>query len=185
MEDPPAHHRRSIRLPGYDYTQAGSYFITIVTHHRECIFGEVMAGEMRLSRLGEIAEEEWFRTPVLRPYVVVHPEGFVVMPNHVHGILWIVELDDDPGRGAASLRPYSGEILKPTNVIPGSLGAIIRGYKSAVTNRINKLRYTPGTHIWQRNYYEHILRNSADLEAIASYIRANPVAWTHDREYPL
>jgi putative transposase len=99
--DPRKHHRRSIRLKGYDYTQAGAYFVTIVTHDRECLFGEVVDGVMRLNAFGEIVREEWFRTAVVRPYVMLAPDEFVVMPNHIHGIIWITG-----GRGDPVGRPY-------------------------------------------------------------------------------
>ena len=89
--DPQRHHRRSIRLPGYDYTQPGAYFITIVTHERACLFGEVVDGKMELNAFGEIVREEWFQTAVVRPYVRLDERDFVVMPNHVHGIVWIVD----------------------------------------------------------------------------------------------
>jgi putative transposase len=87
--DPHKHHRRSIRLPGYDYTQPGAYFVTFVAHDRECLFGDVVDGVMRLNAFGEIVRDEWFRTAVVRPYVMLDPDEFVVMPNHVHGIIWI------------------------------------------------------------------------------------------------
>ncbi|HQM13590.1 MAG TPA: transposase, partial [Anaerolineae bacterium] len=94
--DPTRHHRRSIRLEGYDYTQPGAYFITLCTQNREYLFGAVVEGEMRLNEWGEIAREEWFTTARLRPYVRLDEREFVVMPNHVHGIIWIVD-DDDAG----------------------------------------------------------------------------------------
>lgn len=89
--DPHRHHCRSIRLPGYDYTQAGAYSVTLVTRGRERLFGEIVGGEMRSAIQGEIARQEWFRTAVVRPYVVLHADEFVVMPNHVHRIIWIVD----------------------------------------------------------------------------------------------
>lgn len=88
--DPNRHHRRSIRLKGYDYTQPGAYFITICTHERAHLFGAVVEGEMRLNEWGEIVREEWFKTAQIRPYVTLYPDEFVLMPNHVHGIVWIV-----------------------------------------------------------------------------------------------
>jgi putative transposase len=99
--DPHKHHRRSIRLPGYDYTQPGAYFVTFVAHDRECLFGDVVDGVMRLNAFGEIVRDEWFRTAVVRPYVMLDPNEFVVMPNHVHGIIWITG-----GRGDPVGRPY-------------------------------------------------------------------------------
>ncbi len=197
--DPQRHHRRSIRLPGYDYTRAGAYFVTLVTHDRECLFGEIVGGEMRLNTWGEIAREEWFQTAVVRPYVMLRDDEFVVMPNHIHGIIWIVgdcegNGDDDIvgaqrrcaptwGRGTHAIRPIRG--ATPTNVIPGSLGAIIRAYKSATTKRINALRGTPGASVWQRNYYEHIIRDEEDLQRIRQYIQDNPARWAMDRENPV
>jgi REP element-mobilizing transposase RayT len=90
--DPQIHHRRSIRLEGYDYTQRGAYWITIVTYQRQCLFGEVVNGEMRLNECGQIAHNEWFKTAALRPYVKLYEDEFVVMPNHVHGIIWITTM---------------------------------------------------------------------------------------------
>ena len=101
--DPKIHHRRSIRLQGYDYTQNGAYYITIVTYQRLHLFGEVVNGEMKLNELGKIAHDEWFKTAELSPYVKLFEGDFVVMPNHVHGIIWI---ENDIVRGRASLRPY-------------------------------------------------------------------------------
>lgn len=175
--DPNRHHRRSIRLKGYDYTQPGAYFVTICTHDRACLFGEVVEGVMRLNAWGEIVREEWFRTAQLRPYVVLHEDEFVVMPNHVHGIIWIV------GRVGATRQ------VAPTRVVPtspagpdaGSIGAIIGQFKSAVTKRINAYWGIPGARIWQRNYYEHIIRTERALNAIRRYIAENPLRWHLDR----
>lgn len=91
MDNEPARHR-SLRLKGYDYAQPGAYFVTLCAHERACLSGEVVEGTARLNALGEVVREEWFRTATLRPYVQLHPDEFVVMPNHVHGILWIVRL---------------------------------------------------------------------------------------------
>ena len=223
--DPHKHHRRSIRLPGYDYTQPGAYFVTIVTHDRECLFGEVVDGVMWLNAFGEIVRDEWFRTAVVRPYVMLDPDEFVVMPNHVHGIIWIVGAGDrghgddggdvdvfagDRGHGDDGgnvdvfvgaqrrcaptpptpppptphtvRRPVGG--ATPTNVVPGSLGAIVRAIKSATTKRINALRGTPAATVWGRNYYEHIIRYETSLNRIRRYIAANPSRWAEDHEHP-
>jgi len=185
--DPQKHHRRSIRLPGYDYTQPGAYFVTICSYQREHVFGEVVDGEMKCNRWGEIAREEWFKTAVLRPYVRLYKEQFVVMPNHAHGIIWIV---DDVGglhtntsimqKTQLNLAKRAEQRSAPT-VQPRSLGAIIRGYKSAVTYAINGLMNVRGV-VWQKNYYEHIVRNETELTAIAKYIDANPFNWQLDRD---
>jgi putative transposase len=188
------HKRRSIRLQEYDYSQPGGYFVTMVTHHRACIFGEVVGGKMKLNDYGKIALTEWLRTPILRANVQANEEEFVVMPNHIHGIIWITD-PDDQCRGAATLRPYQDSINdsrrsnqdtindNKINVLPKSLGAIVRSYKSAVTYRINMLRKLPGSPVWQRNYYEHILRGEADCETIHKYILVNPENWVNDPEY--
>jgi REP element-mobilizing transposase RayT len=187
--DPLKHHRRSIRLKGYDYTQPGAYFVTVCTHERADLFGEVVDGEMRLNDMGRVVAEEWFKTAALRPTVHLRSDEFVVMPNHVHGIIVI----HDPGVGAgvgAERRsaPTTGTSDLPNgprrNVAAGSVGAIVRGFKSAVTYRINALRNHRGAPLWQRNYYEHIIRNERELHAIRQYIRNNPLKWALDRDNP-
>jgi putative transposase len=172
----PGHHRRSIRLEGYDYTQPGAYFITIVTHQRREIFGQVVEGEMELSPLGEIAREEWFRTAQLRPYVNLFEDEFVVMPNHVHGIVWITTSTVRAERRSAP--------TKQPHIDAGSLGAIVRAYKSAVTYAINAAENTRGRMICQRNYYEHIIRSEADFNSIWRYIDHNPQKWKEDQLHP-
>ncbi len=153
-------HCRSVRMKEFDYTQPGAYFVTIVTVQRECLFGEVVDGEMRLNDLGTIAGDEWLRTTILRSNVQLNTDKVVAMPNHVHGIIWIIDDKSDyPCRGAVTLRPYTNPGFQPHNVHPNSLGAIVRAYKSAVTYRINTVRNSHESAIWQRNYYEHIIRN--------------------------
>jgi putative transposase len=179
-------HRRSVRMRGFDYTQPGAYFVTIVTVQRGSLFGEVVDGEMRLNDLGTIASNEWLRTTILRPNVQLNTDEFVVMPNHVHGIIWIIDNKSDyPSRGAAKLPPNPKTKFQPHNVHPNSLGAIVRAYKSAVTYRINTLRNSHGSPIWQRNYFEHIIRNEIELNNIARYICANAANWADDPEYTL
>ncbi len=180
--DPERHHRRSIRLRGYDYTRPGAYFVTICTRKRVCLFGDVVDGEMRLNALGDVVRDEWFRTAELRPYVRLDEREFVVMPNHIHGIIWIVG-DDTVGDDTVGAQRRCAPTRKP-NVTPGSLGAIVRSFKSAVTKRINALRGTPGAPLWQRNYYEHIIRNEEALQRIREYIANNPLRWGQDLENP-
>lgn len=170
------HHRRSIRLKGYDYTQAGVYFVTICVAQRECLFGEIVDGEMRLNEYGRIVAEEWARTATMRSNVELGE--FVVMPNHAHGI--IVLTDNDVG-ARRRLAPTTEQFGKP---IAGSLPTIIRAFKSAVTYRINILRQTSGAPVWQRNYWEHIIRNERELERIRAYIINNPANWSIDEENP-
>jgi putative transposase len=263
--NPRIHHRRSIRFKVHDYTQPAAYFVTLCTHERAHLFGQVVDGAMQLNECGEIVRAEWFQTAVVRPYVVLNPDEFVVMPNHIHGIIWIVgndngddgvdnggdarndgsggdtprndgagsggagrrddgRRDDGAGSGGAGCRddgrrddgagsrggtvgaqrrcaptfapknatfppgatPTStGRATRgatPTNVVPGSLGAIVRSFKSVVTRRINIMRNTPGAPVWQRNYYEHIIRTDRALNAIRRYVADNPRRWHLDRK---
>jgi REP element-mobilizing transposase RayT len=197
--DPTIHHRRSIRLKGKDYGEAGAYFVTIVAFGREEIFGEIVNGEMVCNEFGNVARDEWFKTTQLRPNVQLYEDEFVVMPNHIHGIIWIVDNSDTsvgaerrsalsrnenrPGLNmTTSIR--AEQRSAPTNnrhVISGSLGAIVRGYKSAVAYRINALRDTRSVPVWQRNYYEHIVRNDVDHQNIWDYMQTNPQRWDDDQ----
>jgi putative transposase len=168
--DPDRHHRRSIRLQGYDYAQVGAYYVTLCTHHRNRLFGRVVDGAMELSEAGQIAERALLQTPDVRPNTWV--DAYLVMPDHVHMIFVIAYRDSDAAQGAAAFRSPAG-----------TLGAIVRGYKGAVTSQVNKLRGTEGP-IWQRNYYEHVVRNDADLNRIRRYIAANPARWSHTTTNP-
>ena len=191
--DPQKHHRRSIRLPDYDYSQAGAYYITIVTWHRECLFGEVVKGEMRLTKAGEIVQWEWIELPKRFRYLALG--AYVVMPNHFHGILFFHENVRATRQGLTGT--HSGEISLPpvtTKGIegsplprgpqPASLGAIMAQFKSRVTKQLWKIPLLRGTPIWQRNYYEHVIRNEGDLQNKTDYIEANPLLWDQDHENP-
>jgi putative transposase len=187
--DPKIHHRRSIRLKGYDYTQSGAYYITVVTYQRQYFFGEVVNGEMRLNELGQIAHNEWFKTAALRSYVKLYEDEFVVMPNHVHGILWIENNDggDNPAIVGARRRHAPTERRVPTVEqfgipVSNSIPTIVRAYKSAVTYAVNALQNQRGAVLWQRNYYEHIIRDEKDLQAKRDYILSNPLNWEDDNE---
>jgi REP element-mobilizing transposase RayT len=174
--DPGKHHRRSIRLPGHDYGQVGAYFITVCTRNRQCLFGDVVDEAMRLNECGETVEHEWSRTGVLRRNLV--PDAFIVMPNHFHAIVTL----PDSGRGVLQYAPTADQpsLRSPSQTI----GAIVRGFKSAVTRQINALRRTARVSVWQRNYYEHIIRSEASLNAIRCYIESNPLLWRYDAYNP-
>jgi putative transposase len=175
--DPKKHHRRSIRLPGYDYSQAGAYFVTIVTHQRDLLFGKIENEEMILSDFGMIANECWIAIPEHFPTVELG--AYIIMPNHVHGIIVIRELIDDDRRGAIYRAPTVEKYGKPT---VGSLPTIVRTYKAAVTRRIGREHKANG--IWQRNYYEHVIRDERDLQNKTNYIESNPMLWTQDDNNP-
>ncbi len=166
-------HRRSIRLQGYDYSQAGAYFVTVCTQNKTCLFGEIVDDEMRLNEMGSTAERCWRAIPKHFHHATL--DMFVIMPNHIHGI---VLLDDVGARHAVPLRPRFGQS------VPGSLSTLMRSYKSAVSKEINAMRNTPGAAVWQRNYYEHIIRDESSLARIREYIENNPLQWALDRENP-
>lgn len=184
--DPQKHHRRSIRLPNYDYSQSGAYYITIVTWHRECLFGDVVDGEMVLSKFGLVAKQQWANLPNRFPNITLG--AFVIMPNHIHGVIVIMT-----GRGTAgNLNDHDGELSRraPTHEqyqkpVKGSIPTIVRSYKSSVSYRINLMRGTQDIPVWQRNYYEHIIRNERDLQNKTDYIEANPRLWAEDDENPI
>jgi putative transposase len=181
--NPEIHHRRSIRLKGYDYTQPGAYFVTFCAYQRMHFFGEVVDGDMIPNDRGKIARDEWFKTAELRPHVKLYEDEFVIMPNHGHGIIWIID-EVDEGRlvGIRRRRIPTDNIEKFGKPVKGSIPTIIRAYKSAVTYAVNKLEDQRGAVLWQRNYYEHIIRNERELNNIAQYIVNNPLNWQLDRD---
>ena len=176
--DPSKHHRRSIRLKGHDYAGPGAYFLTLVTHQRECLFGEIVDGEMRLNEAGTIVAECWRAIPARFARAALDEADkkrpCVVMPNHLHGIILINE-DSAAGKGAP---------LRPIGTRPGSLAAMVQNLKSTTSRRINALRDTIGAPVWQRNYYEHIVRDALELAHIRAYIRDNPAQWALDELRP-
>ncbi len=173
-------HRRSIRLPAYDYTAPGPYFVTVCTHERLCLFGDVIDDEMRLNETGRIVRDEWMRSADIRREIVL--DEFVVMPNHVHGIVMICEPVGATGRSPLHVAPRSSPAQ--SGPPPRSLGSFIGGVKSAITTRVNALHGTRGVTVWQRNYYEHVIRDEAELRRIREYIQCNPLRWAIDRENP-
>ncbi len=204
--NPHHHHRRSIRLKGYDYAQAGLYFITICAQNRECLFGTVENGEMILNEYGQIAYNEWQKTPEIRTNVALGE--FIIMPNHIHGIIEIIFQKENS-------KSEIGKFQSPSQTI----GSIIRGYKIATIKKIKdlislysgnelkseiglgesksemnkgELQFAPTEaptekiiqldfKIWQRNYYEHIIRNEQAYQNISNYIVNNPLNWDKDK----
>ena len=179
--------RRSVRLPGYDYAQPGEYFITINTHRFKSVFGTIDGERVRLTPIGQIAREEWLKTPILRPEIELG--SFVIMPNHFHAIIHINDIED-PHVGAYGTKvrayghtPVQMEIDEKTPFRSPSrtVGAIVRGFKGAVTKRVNEYRGTPGATVWHRGFYEHIICSDEEYATIAAYIEGNPMNW-EDRE---
>ena len=156
----------SARLPGWDYASPGYYFVTIVTHGRIPYFGDIADGKMRLSPIGEIVADEWRKTPRIRPNVQL--DEWVVMPNHIHGIIVINPTDD---RGVST--PTKNQKWKPN-----SLGSIINQFKSTCTKRIRAMGYPEFA--WQSRFYDHIIRDEKSLQQIRTYICSNPLQWEKD-----
>lgn len=181
--------RRSLRLRDYDYTQAGAYFVTVCTQDRACLFGEVVDGEMRLNEAGEMVSAEW--NALVGRFPGVELDGFAVMPNHIHAIVVLVGAGLVPARTCAGDergdhegRPYGDGRPPPT------LGGVMGAFKSITTvsyTRGVKQSAWPGFRgrLWQRNYYEHIIRDEASAHAIREYIANNPLQWALDRENPI
>ena len=175
-----SHRRRSIRLSALDYSQPGAYFVTVVTQARECLFGEVSDSEMRLNRAGVMVRDIWIRLPC--SFSNVSADNSVVMPNHIHAI---VEINDV--RGSPCGRPSPGRQAR--RVRRRHRGAVIGAFKSLTT-----VEYSRGVRkegwaafqgrLWQRNYFEHIVRSDESRDRILDYIVDNPGNWTHDHENP-
>jgi REP element-mobilizing transposase RayT len=148
------------------------YFFTICAYDRQFLFGNVVKGEMELNEFGHIVAEELRKSTDIRHEIEL--DTFIVMPNHLHGIVTMTDRDV----GATGGSPF------PSGPSKRSLGAFIGGFKSVVTTRINQLRGTPGVPVWQRNYYEHIIREGESLNRIRQYIADNPTRWEFDPENP-
>ena len=191
------HHRQSLRLAGYDYAKEGSYFITLCCAKRSPLFGEItQEGQMVLNTFGQIAHDEWVNTLNIRNNIEL--DAFVIMPNHIHAIIHIRrrgESNSPYGRDESNSPNGSGESNSPLTekgecnspqrsprrfVSPShTVGAIVRGYKSAVTKQLNQLHI--GCEVWQRNYFEHIIRNDMAYQRISAYIKKNPAKWAQDK----
>ena len=206
--DPNKHHRRSIRLRNYDYASTGMYFVTICVQNRELLFGRIVEGTLQLNAAGQIVQTVWTSLPERFPHIEI--DEFVVMPNHFHGILIIHQGDANDGknkivgvdiRGAPTADESVGTPLAlvdtpnraglvpaPTNNY-STLGNMIGAFKSITTHQ-----YIQGVRqkgwpsfdgrLWQRNYWEHIIRNDESLNKIRQYIQTNPVSWVEDKLHP-
>ena len=206
--DPQKHHRRSIRLKGYDYSQEGAYYVTIVTWQREFLFGEIVNQEMMLSPYGEIVQKWWQEIPV--HFSNVETGAFVIMPNHVHGVIYILderrgtvsvprdnqnhnkmdlfelknkplELGDEMNKNVSA---SMGGVTPPLRV--PTLGQVVAYFKYQSTKEMNTVENAGTvTKFWQRNYYEHVIRNENDLQNKTDYIESNPLLWDEDDENPI
>ena len=184
--NPETHRRRSLRLKGYDYTHMGAYFVTIVTQGRSCLFGEVVGKEMRLNEAGEMMGGIWEALPQRFP--VIEIDMFVVMPNHLHGIIVI----NQPNRATTRVAPteaMDGEVEILTTK-QSALGDVTGAYKSLTTveyvRGVKMMKWAMFSgRLWQRNYYEHVVRHDESLRDLQQYILDNPAQWAFDKENPL
>ncbi len=167
--------RRSSRLHGFDYLQPGAYFVTICTVDSLCCLGRVIGEDFRPSRVGDLAIKAWEWLPNRYPYVEL--DAWVMMPNHLHGVLVIC---DEPCSGIRR----GGSRAAPTPSGRKPLFQLIGAFKTVSTKEVNRLMVTPGARLWQRGFYEHIIRNETDLPRIRGYITNNPAQWAIDRENP-
>jgi len=162
--NPEIHHRRSIRLKEYNYTEPGFYFITICTQQRLCLFGKIIHGQMLLNKAGFLIEQIWQDLPHKFPFIF--QDNYVIMPNHIHGLIQIIDKTEH------------------------SISHIVQYFKSFSSFQYilgvkqNNWEHFPGK-LWQRNYYEHIARNENNLEKIRQYILNNPIQWEMDQDNPI
>src|SRR5262245_47759247 len=212
--DPEIHHRKSIRLRGYDYSAPGRYFVTICAQEKACLFGGIASGQIELNDYGRIVESLWKELP--QHFPLIELDRFIVMPNHFHAIVVIVDPrakrvgagfprpdseTSETGVGAVFPRPDSetseidkgagfprpmSPILNPGGENPPlrTLGDVIRWFKYESTKRINELRDMAGRRIWQRNYYEHVILSDKSYWRIREYIADNPKNWVKDKLHP-
>jgi REP element-mobilizing transposase RayT len=191
--NPNIHHRRSIRLKGYNYSSSGIYFLTICTQSMNCLFGNAANGKMFLNDAGIAAQSCWVQIPLHFPFVSL--DEFVIMPNHVHGIIEIKDSDDSEQVGvnfcnivganecdcvgANKCDCVGANNHSPLRGTSKSIGSIVRGYKIGVTKWFRK--NTDIYPVWQRDYYDHVIRNELELRRIRDYIISNPVNWRRYR----
>ena len=197
--DPEVHHRRSIRLSGFDYSRKGAYFVMIVTQGRACLLGQISNGEMRLNAAGDAITAWWRRLPDKFPSTSV--DAFVLMPNHLHGIIVIEGKGQRPesaptesdgiARTGLSFRPdVKGLGPETDDVRPDPpISHMVQWFKTMSTNAyIHGVKESGWAafknRLWQRNYYEHVIRNVADYDRIFNYLGSNPLRWAEDEENP-
>ena len=180
MYEPEIHQRRSIRLKGYDYSQGGAYFVTIVAQGRLCLFGDVVDGEMRANDAGEMVWRVWDGMPGRFPSIEM--DEFVVMPNHVHGVIIIRQ-------SLGSLVGGQGDSGVQRDTEATTVGDVVGAFKSLTTveygRGVRKLDWPPfDRRLWQRNYYERVIRDESEFSRVREYIANNPMEWEFDRENP-
>lgn len=174
---------KSVRLPHYDYSASGVYFLTICTHYKECLFGTITDGIMHLNKYGQIIEKEWLRSPEIRKEIEMG--DFVVMPNHLHGIVAIHETEAHCRAALPSRVALPDDYSRDSrHREKRSISSFVAGFKSYTTKLINELRKTAGERLWQPNYFEHVVRSEKQLSRACNYILTNSLRWELDKYYP-
>lgn len=176
--------RRSVRLRDYDYAGPGTIFFTVCTEGRRHLFGSIRDGSMHSNWFGEVVSEEWEQTLIIRPEIICH--AFVVMPNHLHGLITIDPQDD---ARSATRKRLDGDARADCHLplharrAPRSVATMVSGFKGAVTRRSKADGHNPAVEIWQRGFHEHVVRNDEAFETIKVYIENNPARWHVDTFY--
>ncbi|MFC1585443.1 transposase [Fibrobacterota bacterium] len=160
----------SRRLKGFDYTKSGLYFITTNLKDLTPWFGKIIDGKMHMNEFGNIAEKEWLKTAEVRSYIKL--DEFIIMPNHIHGIIGITE--NRPNKG----HPCGNHPVTKLSLKPHSMGSIMAQYKSIVTKSIRKKGVLEFD--WQYRFHDHVIRSQRELDNIRAYIRNNPIDWNHE-----
>jgi len=176
--------RRSLRLQGFDYSQPGAYFVTMCTDGRRPLFGEVLDNRVVLAPAGKIVAQAW--EWLADQYTSLELDAWVLMPNHLHGIL-VIHDDAYLGIGRGGSRPSTcgfGQVTAPTPSIRKPIGSLVGAFKTVSTKDVNVLRGRPGARLWQRGYYERVLRDEGELRRARNYIINNPAQRSLDRENP-
>jgi len=191
--NPEKHHRRSVRLRHYDYAQPGAYFVTICAWQRECVFGIINDGTMKLNEYGVIVQN--YLDQISGHFPNVEIDLHIIMPNHVHGIIVINNCRGEvpsPLIATPIITQPLSNMHKPSKkggetppLRRPSLGHIVAYFKYQTTKHINRTRNTPGMPVWQRNYHDRVIRNEKELQEIRQYIRHNPLQWDRDDENPV
>lgn len=177
----PTYQRHSPRLPEFDYTQPGAYFITCVTWNRAGLFGEINSLIMTLSNLGSLVQREWERLVVRFRFLEL--DEYVVMPNHIHGIIIVHEIEKQKdGKSVPGSPNPQPKIERFGSPVAGSIPTIIRSFKSSVTQQAEFQLGRLDDPIWQPGFYEHVIRKNEDWERIRAYIQVNPQNWENDEE---
>lgn len=178
--DPEIRHRRSIRLANYDYSKAGFYFVTLCTYQKQYLFGEIINDEMQLNQIGKVVKQEWLRSATIRKEVEL--DEWIVMPNHLHGIIIINNIYEEKMYEYQSAHSNQGASLAPLHRKPKSLSSFMAGFKSAVTKKVRLMCEISDFVVWQRSFYESIIKDDIHLDNARLYIQNNPFNWHQDPE---